>query len=183
MFLVNIEPRWNIFGRKISCVQRKHYFRRLHQSKSTISILMHIDWYREFLREVNETSYLALELMGIMQIIYLSGPLGSLGSYQVKLKIEFRWSRWRGRWQCCTNSLHYCTWTDSIKPNLIFSFLWGVPCFQRIFIQNLFWTKMAGKAQTNSFWSKFSNFPRDKRDSCLSMLKKDCFALRTTKTL
>ena len=27
--------------------------------------------------------------------------------------------------------LHYCTWTDSIKPSLLFSFLWCAPCFQK----------------------------------------------------
>ena len=31
--------------------------------------------------------------------------------------------------------LHYCTRT--IIPNLLFSFLWCFPCFQRIFSQNL----------------------------------------------
>ena len=39
----------------------------------------------------------------------------------------------------CVAPLHYCMWTDSIKLSLLFLFLWCVPCFQRIFIQNLFY--------------------------------------------
>ena len=35
--------------------------------------------------------------------------------------------------------LHYCTGTDSIKPSLLFSCLWCVSCFQRVFVQSLFY--------------------------------------------
>ena len=40
--------------------------------------------------------------------------------------------------------LYYCAWTDSMKPSL-FSFLWIVLSFQRIFIQNLFFLSVRHK--------------------------------------
>ena len=38
--------------------------------------------------------------------------------------------------------LHYCTCTDSIKPSLLILFLCCVPCFQRIFVQNIFYCSL-----------------------------------------
>ena len=37
-----------------------------------------------------------------------------------------------GGGRCCT--FHYCSRTDSTKLSLLFSFLWYIPCFQRIYL-------------------------------------------------
>ena len=55
-------------------------------------------------------------------------------------------ARMRGR--CCT--FH---WIDSIKPGLLFSFLWCSPCFQRIELIRTYWTS-AGSNQSFAVFLK-----------------------------